>query len=326
MAIEANMQFSGEIRNKLGSVLTADDRDKVMRIIDDVLCNYDLTRRIIEEAGDDFLTDLWINALTVEGRSAQTITRYKYILNKLFKHAKVNTRSITAYHVRNYLSAEKARGISDSTLNGERTIFSSYFGWLYNDSLIEKNPMANIGVIKHQKKVKLAYSDVDFERLKMQCETPRDRAIICFLASTGCRIHEVTQLNRDDVDIQHMECKVLGKGNKERRVYLDAVSAMMLKEYLDGREDNCEALFIGKGDRRLECGGVRKMLNRLGLKAGVDHVHPHKFRRTLATNLIKHGMPIQDVAAILGHEKIDTTMRYVVLDNTQIKSEYQRYT
>ena len=213
MAIEANMQFSGEIRNKLGSVLTADDRDKVMRIIDDVLCNYDLTRRIIEEAGDDFLTDLWINALTVEGRSAQTITRYKYILNKLFKHAKVNTRSITVYHVRNYLSAEKARGISDSTLNGERTIFSSYFGWLYNDSLIEKNPMANIGVIKHQKKVKLAYSDVDFERLKMQCETPRDRAIICFLASTGCRIHEVTQLNRDDVDIQHMECKVLGKCN-----------------------------------------------------------------------------------------------------------------
>lgn len=325
MSMESNMQFCSEVQNKLNAILTFDACEDVMRVINDVLCNYTVERRSTEDSGTDFLIDVYLNALTVEGRSEQTIARYKYVLDKLFRITATNSRNITVYHIRTYFAGEKNRGISDATLNGERMVFNSYFTWLYKDNLIEKNPMANIGSIKCQKKVKVAYSEIDFEKLKVCCSCVRDKAILCFLASTGCRIHEVTQLNRNDVDLINMECKVLGKGNKERRVYIDAVTAMVLSEYLKERKDDDPALFVGRGGKRLESGGIRIMLKKLGKAAGVDHVHPHKFRRTLATNLIKHGMPIQNVASILGHEKLDTTMKYVVMDQTQIKSEYQRY-
>ena len=325
MSIESNMQFCGEVQAKLNAILTFDARENVMRVINDVLCNYDVERRNTEDNWTDYMIDIYLNALTVEGRSEQTIARYKYVLGKLFKVTGTNSRNITVYHIRTYFAGEKSRGISDSTLNGERMVFSSYFAWLHKDNLIEKNPMANIGSIKCQKKVRVAYSEIDFEKLKVCCGCVRDKAILCFLASTGCRINEVVQLNRNDVDLTSMECKVLGKGNKERRVYIDAVTAMVLAEYLKERQDANPALFVGKGCKRLESGGIRIMLKKLGKAAGVDHVHPHKFRRTLATNLIKHGMPIQNVASILGHEKLDTTMKYIVMDQTQIKSEYQRY-
>ena len=135
----------------------------------------------------------------------------------------------------------------------------------------------------------------------------------------------MTQLNRTDVDLDRLEIKVLGKGNKERIIFMGQVAGMVLREYLDSRTDNHEALFIGKGTRRLLPNGVRLMLRKLGELADVENVHPHKFRRTLATNLIRHGMPIQEVASILGHEKLDTTMRYIVLDQTQIKQHYNKY-
>ena len=143
--------------------------------------------------------------------------------------------------------------------------------------------------------------------------------------STGCRISEMTQLNRNDIDLTNLECTVLGKGNKERTVYLDPVAAMLIRDYLNERIDDYPALFIGKGTDRISPHGVRFMLNKVAEKSSVDHVHPHKFRRTLATNLIRHGMPIQEVASILGHDKLDTTMQYVVLDKTEVKHSYMKY-
>jgi site-specific recombinase XerD len=229
------------------------------------------------------------------------------------------------YHLRRWLADEKARGISDRTLEGDRQVFSSYFGWLHREGLIASNPVGNLGAIKYQKKEKDIFSDTDIERMKFGAACVRDRAIVHFLRATGCRISEMTQLNRDDVDFANLECRVLGKGNKERTVYLDAVAAMVLQSYLKSRTDACPALFIGKGSDRLTPGGVRFMLSKLGQSSQVQHVHPHKFRRTTATNLIRHGMPIQEVAAILGHDKLDTTMQYVVLDKSIIKSSYQKY-
>ena len=163
--------------------------------------------------------------------------------------------------------------------------------------------------------------------MKRGCQTLRDRAIICFLLSTACRISEMVNLNVNDVDLVNLECKVLGKGDKERIVYLDSVTGMLLNEYFNLRTDNSEALFVGlRSDKeRITPGGVRIMLKRLEKMTGVAHIHPHKFRRTKATDLIKHGMPIQEVAAILGHEKIDTTMEYIVIDNSMIKSSYKKY-
>ena len=197
---------------------------------------------------------------------------------------------------------------------------------LEQEGLIEKNPIVNVGVIKVPKKQKKTYSDIDFEKLNQSCETLRDRAIIHFLRSTGCRISEMCGLDRDTVDLEALECVVHGKGNKDRTVYMDPVAGMILGEYLKQRTDTSPALFAGmRGQDRLQPNGVRAMLKKLGRAAGVDHVHPHKFRRTLATDLARHGMPIQEVANLLGHEKLDTTMRYVVLNREETKHNYRRY-
>lgn len=324
MSIEVKAVFMHNIELELAVEIRFADMKKVLRILSKSLDNYDLIKTTAEIITDDLL-DAYTSALEVGGRSAKTIERYRYILSKMMAAVNTPTRSITVYHLRKYLADEKERGISDRTLEGYRQVFSAFFSWLQRERLIDTNPCLNLSPIKYTKKQKDIYSDADFEKLKMNCETVRDRAIICFLQSTACRISEMTALNRGDVDLRTLECKVLGKGNKERIVYLNQVAGMMLKEYLDQRTDDCEALFIGKGTTRMTPHGIRKMLKNLGCDAEVDHVHPHKFRRTMATNLIKHGMPIQEVAAILGHDKLDTTMQYVVLDKTDIKYSYNKY-
>jgi site-specific recombinase XerD len=280
--------------------------------------------------GTDDLLDCYLDALKVEGRSQKTLERYEYVIRRMMKAVAVPTRQITVYHIRSYISAEQNRGISEGTLDGIRQVFSAYFGWLHREGLIERDPMGNIGAIKAQKKKKQIYSAVDIEKLDDGCAdlryATRNRAIVAFLRSTGCRISEVTGLNRDSVDLKALEVVVLGKGNKERKVYLDEVTGMLLQEYLNERKDDCEALFAGAQGERLKPGGIRAMLNKLGSMANVEHVHPHKFRRTLATNLNRRGMPIQEVANILGHEKLDTTMKYVVLNDEDLKRSYRRYT
>jgi site-specific recombinase XerD len=325
MALEAKATLLNEMEHELSNELTAVDMAKVLSILADRLAGYDMTVVDRDANYADDLLDAYLSALTVEGRSLKTIDRYKYIISRMMKHVKTPTRNITVYHLRRYLADEKARGISDRTLDGNRQVFSAYFNWLQRENLIETNPCTNLGAIKYTKKIKDIYSDVDFERMKFGCRSLRDRAIVCFLKATGCRISEMVGLNRDDVDFINLECTVLGKGNKERTVYLDQVSAMVLQNYLAERKDNYPALFVGKGSERMKPGGIRKMLVQLGQNSHVDHVHPHKFRRTTATNLIRHGMPIQEVAAILGHDKLDTTMQYVVLDKTDIKAAYRRY-
>ena len=165
----------------------------------------------------------------------------------------------------------------------------------------------------------------NMEKLKQGCKSKRDRAIIAFLASTGCRVSELTGLDRDMVDLDGLECVVHGKGNKERRVYLDGVTGMLIRAYLAERQDFNPALFVNRYHDRLKADGVREMLTRLEKETGVEHVHPHKFRRTLATNMARKGMPVQEIARILGHDKIDTTMQYVMLDDDDIKYRYRKF-
>lgn len=325
MSLGTKETLLDEMKEKLSDLLTANDMTKVLGLLTDELGNYDVTRLTDYEPEEDDLLSAYIDALKVQGRSVKTIERYRYAIGKLNAALKVPTRKITVHHLRRYLLNEKERGLSDRTLEGMRQVFSGYFNWLQREGLIDKNPTANLGAIHYAKKQKEILSEADIEELKYECENNRDRAIVCFLRATGCRISEVTGLNRDDVDLVNMKCRVLGKGNKERTVFLDQVAAMTLQKYLDGRTDLCPALFIGKGTSRLKPGGIRLMLNKVACKAGVNHVHPHKFRRTMATNLIKHGMAIQEVAAILGHDKLDTTMEYVVLDTEGIKHEYQKF-
>ena len=324
MSLEAKAKLLNEIERNLGAAMTAAAMPGVMAILSDTLACYDV-EAVDAGTGADDLLDAYLSAMSVSGRSKKTIERYEYIIRRMMKALRTPTRAITVYHLRRYLADEKARGISDRTLESLRQVFSAFFNWLQREGLITVNPTANLSAIKFAKKEKDIYSDVDIERMKFGCKTLRDRAIISFLRATGCRISEMIQLNRNDVDFINLECTVLGKGNKERVVYLDQVTAMVLKNYLEERTDDSPALFAGKGTDRMKPGGIRKMLNQLGAKANVEHVHPHKFRRTTATTLIRHGMPIQEVAAILGHDKLDTTMQYVVLDKTDIKAAYRKY-
>ena len=323
--LEAKATLLNETERELSTILTASDLSKVLSSLSDVLADFDVTSVDSSKPENDDLLDAYLSALSVQGRSPKTIERYRYVISRAKQAISVPTRSITVYHLRRYLADEKARGISDRTLEGTRQVFSGYFNWLQREGLINTNPTSNLGAIKYLKKQKDVYSDVDLERLKFGCKTLRDRAIIYFLLATGCRISEMTQLNREDINLTSMECTVLGKGNKERTVYLDPVSAMTLANYLSQRKDNHEALFVGRGTERITPHGVRKMLRQLGETAHVQHVHPHKFRRTRATALIRHGMPIQEVAAILGHDKLDTSMAYVVSDKADIKASYRKY-
>lgn len=327
MSIAAKMVMMRDLERQLGSLLTADDVQKVMKTLSDQLCRYDMEAAegsYVEGESDDYL-NAFLDAKQIEGRSEKTIERYRYMLNRILREIRVPIRNITIYHLRNYLMNMKKQGIGDSTIEGTRSIMNSFFSWLQREGMIEHNPCGNINTIKCAKKIRLPFSDTEIERLKEVSADIRDKALICFLLSTGCRISEVCALDRTDIDFYSMEVTVLGKGNKERTVFIDGVTAMFLKRYLASRTDTLPALFIGKGSDRMTPGGIRFMLKDVEQRSGVENVHPHRFRRTLATSLINHGMPIQEVAAILGHDKLDTTMKYVYISKTNVKTAYQKY-
>ena len=330
MAIEAKISLMNKTEKAISSSVPADYMNTMLTAMADVLQGFEVKEIIRPEDCPEDLLTCYLDALRVQGRSPKTLEHYERTIRSLQRFVKIPTRQITVHHIRAWLAAEQQRGVCDVTRNGNRQVFSAYFGWLHKEGLIEHNPMGNITAIKCQKKQKKIYSAVDIEKLKDKCSEQkheiRNRAIVAFLKSTGCRISEVTGLNRDAVNLQTLEVVVLGKGNKERKVYLDEVTGMALKEYLDHRMDDNPALFVNHSFERLTPGGVRAMLKELAQLAGVEHVHPHKFRRTLATNLQRRGMPIQEVAHILGHEKLDTTMKYTVLNDDDLKNDYRKYT
>lgn len=327
LSLEAKKDFIDDVSVKLEDDLTVSKMRRVQESIAEALAGYSMEHEQNEEntLQSKELLKKFFQAKNTEGRSKGTLARYEYIMEKLLAHAKIPVSKITIDHIRAFFEFEKERGISDRTLEGYRSTFSSIFSWLHKEELISRNPCANLAPVKYQKKILYPFSQTDIEVLKENCEDIRDKAIVCFLLATGARINEVCSLNKDDINFRKMECKVIGKGNKERTVYIDTVAAMVLRRYFEQRKDCSKALFAGRGSERLTTHGVRIMLKRLERKSGVENVHPHRFRRTLATNLINHGMAIQEVAAILGHEKIDTTMKYVYIGQRSVKESYNKY-
>ena len=327
MAIDAKQSFLSQVEHQSADLLTVNDMSRLMGMISDVLQNFEMRelRRDRWDMSEDDLMKAFLSSMKVQGRSEKTIARYEYVIGRFMRHVNAPTRHINVYHIRNYIAEEKGRGIQDSTLEGTRQVLSSFFGWLFREGLVDKNPIVNVGTIKVAKKQKKIYSEIDMEKMNRCCQCTRDRAILHFLRSTGCRISEMTELNRDQVDLDALECVVHGKGDKERTVYMSAVAGMLLRQYMDERKDDNEALFVGRLGERLLPDGVRCMLKKLGREAGVDHVHPHKFRRTLATELSRHRMPLQEIANVLGHEKLDTTMKYVVMNKEDTRADYRRY-
>lgn len=325
MATQDKVILMNRVEETLKPRMFANLLEEAVTEIQGHLEEFDVQR--IVQSGDcnDDALESFIKAKRIEGRSEGTITRYMYTIGRFMAYAKVKTKDVNTYHIRAYFAEEQERGVSDSTIEGLRQVLSSYFGWLEDEHIIYANPMHNIGVIKCQKKVREAFSDSDIEKLKRNCTNKRDMAVVNFLLSTGCRISEAVSLNRNDINFETGECLVLGKGNKERTVYLNEVAILSMKEYLASRSDDQEALFIGRWNERILPGGIRTMLKRLEKVSGVENVHPHRFRRTLFTNLLNRGMPIQEVQVIAGHDKTDTTIRYYSANKSKIKNSYQRY-
>lgn len=323
--IDSKVSFLNQLEQRLSMEVFSAEMPKIMKAVADIMEWFDINERAKEADATDDLLDCYISALKVQGRSAKTLERYRYVIQRMMKAVNVTTRKITVYHLRQYLADEKERGVCDETLEGIRQIFSAYFNWLQRESLIDRNPTANLGAIKRPKKEKKIFTDADMELMKRGSKCIRDRTIICFLASSGCRVSELTELDRKNVDLERLECVVHGKGDKERIVYIDAVTAMLLRQYFATRKDMETALFVGKRNERLLPGGVRTMLRDIEKRTGVEHVHPHKFRRTFATNMARRGMPIQEIAHLMGHEKIETTMQYIMLNREDVKHDYRKY-
>lgn len=327
MSIADKQVLTKDFELRIGEILTITQANEVMRILVEQLDNYSVEANFHDDGAnnsDDLIT-AFMDAKEIEGRSKKTLVYYSGVIRRFREKVHVPLKKITVYHLRGYLKGYMQTGVADTTVESIREVLCAFFGWLYNEGLIEQNPCANLGAIKCQKVVKMPYTEVDLEKLKEACKTDRDRAIVMFLVSTGCRVSEMCGLDKDAINFEEGECIVRGKGNKERTVYLNNVALMHLKRYLDGRKDDLPALFVGQRGERLEPSGVRYMLREVRKRCGVDRVHPHKFRRTFATNLINRGMPIQDVAAILGHSKIDTTMGYVYIDKRILKNAYQKF-
>ena len=324
MAISAKVGFLKALEKRLATTTTVDMMNRLLSAVADVSEGYDMREITAEEEQDD-LIECYLEAMSVQGRSYKTIREYKGAIKRLMNEIKVTVRRVTVYHLRSYIAKMKERGLKESTMENQRQVFSSFFGWLFREGLIEKNPVVNLGAIKVPKVQKMIFSEVDMEIMRQSCQNIRDKAAICFLASTGCRVGELVGINIDSVNLDALECVVTGKGNKQRTVYLDNVTAMFLRNYLETRDDDNQALFVNRYNKRFNTNGIREMLLRVEKAAGIQHIHPHKFRRTLATNMAKRGMPIQVIAQILGHDSIETTMKYIVLNNEDVKLKYKQY-
>lgn len=271
---------------------------------------------------------LFLDAKKIEGCSPRTISYYRVTIDHLLARIDTPIRKITTDEMRSYLvEYQQINNCSKVTVDNVRRNISSFFSWLEEEDYILKSPMRRIHKIKTKTVVKEVISDETMEMMRDQCTQMRDVAMIDLLYSTGIRVGELVNLNITDVNLQQRECVVYGKGDKERRVYFDAKSKIHLQKYLDSRHDDNPALFVtlDAPHTRLKISGVEIRLRELGRKLGLTRIHPHKFRRTMATRAIDKGMPIEQVQKILGHSQIDTTMQYAIVNQTNVKTAHQKF-
>ena len=281
-----------------------------------------------KEKSNDKLEKLFIDAKRLEGCSNKTILYYVSTIEMMLNKINKNIIEIETEDLRTYLSDYQMNNNSSKvTIDNIRRILSSFFSWLEDENYIIKSPVRRIKKVKAPSIIKETYTDEELEIMRDNVGTVRDLALIDVLASTGMRVGELVKLNIEDVNFNERECIVLGKGNKERVVYFDARTKIHLKNYLDNRKDNNKALFISLKAPygRLSIGGVELRLRKIGKQLGIKKVHPHKFRRTLATIAIDKGMPIEQVQKLLGHEKIDTTLQYAMVKQSNVKIAHQKY-
>jgi site-specific recombinase XerD len=321
-----------EILADMTPILTLLQLEELQRVLTYKLYKVGITENktpdLQENVGNEEVLEVFISAKRIEGCSEKSLKYYDSTIRQMFDQLNKPIREINTDDLRCYLANfQKKRGSSKVTIDNIRRIFSSFFGWLEDEDYILKSPVRRIHKIKTDKTIKDTFSDEGLELLRDACEEIRDLAMIDLLASTGMRVGELVQLNREDINFHERECVVFGKGSSERVVYFDARTKIHLLNYLNSRNDNNLALFVSLAmpNDRLMIGGVETRIREIGNRADMQKVHPHKFRRTLATRAIDKGMPIEQVQRLLGHVKIDTTMHYAMVNQANVKNSHRKF-
>lgn len=274
------------------------------------------------------LTELFLSAKRVEGCSEKSLRYYQSTITAMLEAVSKRVQEIQTDDLREYLTNyQKEKKLSKVTIDNIRRILSSFFSWLEDEDYILKSPVRRIHKVKAASTVKETYTDEALEQMRDNCDNLRDLALIDMLASTGMRVGELVLLNREDINFAERECVVFGKGDKERIVYFDARTKIHLQNYLGSRTDSNSALFVSlkAPHKRMKIGGIEARLRELGNRLGILKVHPHKFRRTLATMAIDKGMPIEQLQRLLGHQRIDTTMKYAMVKQSNVKTAHRKY-
>ncbi|RHP88079.1 site-specific tyrosine recombinase/integron integrase [Roseburia sp. AM59-24XD] len=313
------------VLNEMSAYLSIAQMKKLQEVIVKTFSENELCHQNI--SNEEFM-EMFLTAKKIEGCSERTIKYYRVTTIHLLNYLKEPIRKVTTETMRQYLvDYQKINNCGKTTIDNIRRNISSFFSWLEEEDYILKSPMRRIHKIKTKKKVKNIISDEEIEKLRDSCDNIRDTAMVDLLYSTGIRVGELVRLNREDINFSERECVVFGKGDKERKVYFDAKAKIHLEKYLQSRTDTNPALFVtlDKPHDRLKISGVEIRLRQLGRKLKIEKVHPHKFRRTMATRAIDKGMPIEQVQKILGHSQIDTTMQYAIVNQNNVKASHRRY-
>lgn len=312
------------ILNEMAEYLNVSQLKKLQEVVLKVFSQKDAERSNIDNG--EYLK-MFLDAKKIEGCSERTIDYYSKTISHMIATIETSVRKITTEDMREYLADyQKINNCSNVTVDNVRRNISSFFSWLEEEDYILKSPMKRIHKIKTKKVVKTVISDEGIEKLRDNCTECRDLAMIDLLYSTGMRVGELVNLNIEDIDLERRECVVYGKGDKERRVYFDAKAKVHLKDYIESRRDTSGALFVTLNApyKRLKISGVEIRIRELGRSVDLEKIHPHKFRRTMATRAIDKGMPIEQVQKILGHSQIDTTMQYAMVNQTNVKNSHQK--
>ena len=313
------------VLNEMSAYLSIAQMKKLQEVIVKTFSENELCHQNI--SNEEFM-EMFLTAKKIEGCSERTIKYYRMTTVHLLNYLKEPIRKVTTETMRQYLvDYQKINNCGKTTIDNIRRNISSFFSWLEEEDYILKSPMRRIHKVKTKKKVKNIISDEEIEKLRDSCDNIRDTAMVDLLYSTGIRVGELVRLNREDINFSERECVVFGKGDKERKVYFDAKAKIHLEKYLQSRTDTNPALFVtlDKPHDRLKISGVEIRLRQLGRKLKIEKVHPHKFRRTMATRAIDKGMPIEQVQKILGHSQIDTTMQYAIVNQNNVKASHRRY-
>lgn len=321
-----------EITNTMADFLDIEQLATLNGVLLQVVSNYNITSddesQHDSSASNLRLLEMFLSAKQVEGCSIKTAKYYEVTIKQLFKKMPKKVVNYTTDDIRAYLAVyQRKHKSSKVTIDNIRRIFSSFFSWLEEEDYIIKSPVRRIHKVKTGAQVKEVLTDENLETLRDNCNHIRDLAIIDMLSSTGMRVGELVKLNREDVNFSERECIVFGKGNKERMVYFNARTKIHLQQYLASRKDRNKALFVSlsKPHSRLGISGVECRLRKIGRSCRISRVHPHKFRRTLATMAIDKGMPVEQVQKLLGHVKIDTTMHYAMVNQTNVKLSHRKF-